>query len=156
MKDFGDLETGDLLALGRRALELEARRLREIAAGADPVDRPLRELLHHMALESERCAAQVKREEVVRADDARPAHSPEQGLRLITGYVQSLAKSFGEGPLLRDAALFLAESLEEEISRLCRALAEHAKDWKVNRLFVELAERERNNVHFLREVVLAW
>lgn len=154
MKDFSDLDSGELLALGRRALELEARRLREIAAGADPVDQPLRELLQNMALESELRAAEVEREENVRPEESRLACSPEQGLRLISGYLKSLTKSFGEGPLLRDAALFFAESLEEETSRLYRVLAEHAREWSINRLFVELAERERNNVHYLREVVL--
>jgi len=155
MKDFSDLESADLLALGRRALELEARRLEAIAAAADPFDRPLRELLHKMALESEFRASEVEREENIRPDDSRLGCSSEQGLRLISSYLKSLTKSFGEGPLLRDAALFFAESLEEETSRLCRVLAEHAREWSINRLFVELSDRERKNVHYLREVVLA-
>ena len=155
MKDFCDLDTTELLAVGRRALELEARRLDQIAAAADATDQPLRELLHKMALESELRAAEVEREENVRPDDSRLASTPEQGFRLIQGYLTSLTKSFGEGPLPRDAALFFAESLEEETSRLCRVLAEHAREWPVNRLFVELSERERKNVRYLREVVLA-
>jgi hypothetical protein len=155
MKDFCDLASAELLALGRRALELESRRLDEIAAASDPGDRPLRELLHKMALESELRASEVEREENIRPEDAPLATSPDLAMKLISGYLKSLTKSFGEGPLLRDAALFFAESLEEETSRLCRVLAQHAREWPINRLFIDLAERERHNVDYLREVVLA-
>jgi hypothetical protein len=155
MNDFGALETWELLAVGRRAFELEARRLGEIAAASESTDQPLRDLLYRMAQECELFAAEIDRLEASRPAGADVRSLPANGQQLIRGYLRTLTKSFGEGPLFRDAALFFAESLEEETSRLCRVLAEHARVWAVNRLFVDLAEREGKNVHFLREVVLA-
>jgi hypothetical protein len=85
--------------------------------------------------------------------DSHPS-ALDHGTRLIGRYLTSLRKSFGEGPLHRDVALFLAESLEEETSRLCRVLAEHAKDCRISALFSDLATREQGNFRYLREVVL--
>lgn len=154
MLDFSDLAPCELLALGRRALELCARRFDEIAKAADPGDRPLRELLGRMALETEVQASSVEQHENQIPEESRLASRPGEALGLIRSHLTSLSKSFGEGPLHRDIALFLAESLEEEASRLYRVLAGHMRESQAVRLFAGLSERERGNLHFLREVVL--
>jgi rubrerythrin len=154
MRDFADLKTCELLALGRRALEMGAGRLTQLAQAVSPDDQPLRALLREMALDSELRAHEVEQHENVIPEESELAAAPEQALSLIQGYLTSIPKRLGEGPLSRDAALFFAESLEEETSRLCRVLAEHAREWPVIRLFSELAVREQKNLHYLREVVL--
>ncbi len=154
MIDFSDLETCELLAVGRRALEMGARRFDEIARAADPGDQPLREILHKMSLDAALQAATVEGQENIMPEEVRLSCKPEDGLRLIRGYLTSLKKGFGEGPLHRDVALFLAESLQEEMSRLCRVLAGHARECRVGRVFADLAEREQGNFRYLREVVL--
>jgi len=151
--DFVDLGTCDLLALGRRALEMGARRLTQIARGSAPDDQPLRALLEKMALESELRADEIEQYENRLPEDSRLAAKADHAVKLIEEYLSSLRKRFGEGPLTRDTALFFAESLEEETSRFCKVLAAHAREWPVNRLFIDLAEREQKDMHFLREVV---
>ena len=155
MKQMNELETGELLDVSCRALELGARRFKAIAAAADPSDLALREVLQRMSQDADEQVATIKELETRQPTNGefRPS-ALEQGSQLIGQYLTSLKKSFGEGPLHRDIALFLAESLEEETSRLCRVLAEHAKDWKVVTLFSDLATREQGNFRYLREVVL--
>ena len=154
MLDFNDLAQCELLVLGRRALELCARRFGEIADAADPTDQPLLELLRKMAVEAAVESSSVEQQENRLPEESRLPSRPEDGVRLIRSHLTSLSKRFGEGPLHRDNALFLAESLEEEASRLYRVLAGHARESGPRNLFSQLSERERGNLHFLREVVL--
>jgi rubrerythrin len=154
MIDFSDLSSCELLALGRRAVELCARRFKELAAASDPADRPVRELLLRMALDGELHAASVERKGNLLPEDSRLPSKPEEDLGMIRTYLTSLSKTLGEGPLHRDVALFLAESLEEEASRLFRVLAGHAREAQAMTVFSDLAEREQGNFHYLREVVL--
>ena len=154
MRDFGNLDTCELLALGRRAFEMGARRLDQIASAADPRDEALRGILRKMSLDSDLRAAEVEQRENVLPEECRLAASPEQAVALIRESLPSLGKSFGEGFLSRDAALFFAESLEEETCRLCRVLAQHSREWSLSRLFSELADREQTNLQYLRDVVL--
>jgi hypothetical protein len=150
MLDFCDLSSAELLTLGRRALELCVSRFGEIADRADPGDEPVRELLRKMSLEEDLQASSVEELE----NRFPRASRPEAGMGLIRTYLTSLSKRFGEGPLHRDNAMFLAESLEEEASRLYGVLARHAREADVRRLFQDLSERERTNLRYLREVVL--
>ncbi len=154
MRDFGDLDTCELLALGRRAFEMGARRLDQIAGAADPRDEALRGILRKRALDFDLRAAEVEQRENVLPEECRLAASPEQAVTMIRGYLSSLGKGFGEGPLSRDNALFFAESMEEETGRLCRVLAQHAREWPVSRLFSDLADQEQKSLRFLRDVVL--
>jgi hypothetical protein len=154
MKDFSDLDTAELLTLGRRALELGARRMDEIAAMADPGDQALHDLLRKMSLDAQIQAVSVEQLENRLPEEPAIAAMPDEALRLIRSYLTSLTKSLGEGPVHRDIALFLAESLEEETSRLCRVLAGHAREGRARNIFSDLAERERGNGRYLRDVVL--
>ena len=154
MKDFSDLDTAELLTVGLRALELGAQRIDQIADMADPGDQPLREVLRKMSLDAQLQAASVEQLENLLPEEPSISSKPEEGLRLIRGYLTSLTKSLGEGPVHRDIALFLAESLEEETSRLCRVLAGHVREGRARNIFAGLADREQGNFRYLREVVL--
>ncbi len=154
MKDFSDLDTAELLAVGRRAFELGAQRIDQIADMADPGDRPLGEVLRQMSMDAQLQAASVEQLENLLPEESSIAAKPEEGLRLIRTYLTSLTKSLGEGPVHRDIALFLAESLEEETSRLCRVLAGHAREGRARNVFAALALREQGNFRYLRDVVL--
>src|SRR5436190_23370558 len=105
MRDFSDLRTCELLALGRRALELAGRHFDRIAPAASPEDEPLRALLQRMSLDSSIRAAEVEQRENLYPEESMVSSFPEEALRLIRGYLTSLSRSFGEGPLNRDAAL---------------------------------------------------
>ncbi|HVE43030.1 MAG TPA: hypothetical protein VNM14_24355 [Planctomycetota bacterium] len=154
MMDFSDLDTAELLTVGRRAFELGARRIDQIAEMADPTDQPLRDVLRKMSLDAQIQAAAVEQLENLLPEEPALATRPEDGLRLIQSYLSSLTKSLGEGPVHRDIALFLAESLEEETSRLCRVLAGHAREGRARNVLAELADREQKNFRYLRDVVL--
>jgi hypothetical protein len=154
MLDLDQLRSCELLALGRRSLELCARRLDAIAEAAETDDRPLRGLLRRMALDKEMRAADVERVENEQPEESRLPSRAEEAVSFIRGYLTSVGKRFGEGPLNRDVALFLAESLEEEASRLFRVLAGHSREGRTARFFLEQSECERGKLHELRDVVL--
>lgn len=107
-----------------------------------------------MALDASVQAKAVEEHENQLPEESHLPSRAEQAVRLIRSYLTSLSRSFGEGHLHRDIALFLAESLEEEASRLCQVLAGHLRESQAVRLFSDLSERERGHLHFLREVVL--
>ncbi|HLY74659.1 MAG TPA: hypothetical protein VKU80_11130 [Planctomycetota bacterium] len=154
MMDFGDLSSCELLALGRHALELCSRRFQALAAATDSSDRPLRDLLHKMALDAEVQAATVEDRENQIPDESRLPSKLGEVQRLIRMHLTSISKSLGEGLLHRDAAMFFAESLEEEAFRLFRVLAGHARESYSANIFYRLADREKVNFEYLREVVL--
>lgn len=154
MLDFGDLGQGELLVLGRRASELCARRFEQLGQAADPSDEPLRKLLNKMACDAMSQAADVEGCENQRPEDSRLPSCPDAALRLIRSYLTSLSKSLGEGPLHRDTALFFAESLEEEASRLYRTLSGHSRESWAVQMFSTMADHEKGNFHYLREMVL--
>jgi rubrerythrin len=154
MLDFCDLKTGEMVTMGRQAVSSCARRLDEIARASDPADQPLLDLLRKMALEQDIHAAELEQLENLYDEDSPLPSRSESARQLILGILTSLSKRMGEGPLLRDAALFYAESLEEEASRFFRTLAGHARESRVVERFFELATWEHDNVSFLRDVVL--
>jgi len=154
MLDLSDLKTAELLTLARQAIRSCAQRLEEISRASDPGDQPLRNLLASMRLEQDNRAEQMEGFEKSFADEPQPLSRSGETRLLIHGYLPSLTKRLGEGPLHRDEALFCAESLEEEASRLFRALAGHARESRVASVFSELSTWERDNVSYLREVLL--
>ncbi len=145
---------GSSLALGRRASELCAGRFEQLCHASDPADIPLQELLRKMCFDAMSQASFVEPYENQVVDEGRLSSRPQDGFPLIRGYLSSLSKSLGEGPLHRDAALFYAETLEEEASRLFRVLAGHSRESRAIELFTEMAEHQKGNFQFLREVVL--
>lgn len=154
MLDLEGLHTGELLAVGRRSLGLLARRLRAIAGASDRADLALQRLLRGLAIEKEIESADIERQENEIPEDSTLATRSDEAERFIAGQLPSLRRPFGEGPLHRDVALFLAESLEEEQGRLLRVLGTHARETRAARLFLSLSDRERRTVRQLREVIL--
>lgn len=154
MLDFSDLNLCELLALGRRALELCVRRFDELSEAIDSTDRPLRDLLRKMALDAELQAESVEQRENQLPEEFRLPARSDEAQQLIRIYLKSLTKPLGERPLHRDAAFFFAESLEEEAFRLFRVLAGHARESHATKVFSDVADRERVNFQYLRDVVL--
>jgi rubrerythrin len=155
MIDLETLSPEDLALVCRKAGEECGNRYYEIARAADPSDQSLRSLLETLADQTRRDASEISALEQ-EASQAGPARlDPDRVLRLIRSTLSSLSKKFGEGKLHRDNALFFAESLEEELSRFFRMMAEHARETKFRSLCHRLSERERSKLQFLREVVLA-
>ena len=151
MLDLDALSSQDLALVCRKAGEECESRLRKIAERSDPSDRALRDLLTGLAVEAR---SQVQSLEP--AGDRRPSGwlSVESIREFIRSGMKSLSRSFGEGRLHRDAALFYAESLEEELARFYRMLAEHAREAETRNVCFELSEREKGKLRFLRDVVL--
>ena len=141
MQPLKDQDPAGIRALGRRALDLAARRIQEISRAVRPDDLPLQDLLRKLMIE-----VQTQADEVAPPGEADDIQLQE--------HLKSLTRSLGDGVLHRDIALFLAESLEEELSRFFIALAEHAGEWRLSRLFQELAGREQRTLRHLRDVVL--
>ncbi len=147
MLDLEKLSPEQLTAVTRQAGEECAVRLRQIAEASDPLDSALQALLSEMA---EEASLQVQA-----IPDGSSRRMIADGVReFIRTSIPSLGKRFGEGTLHRDNALFYAESLEEELSRFYRMLAEHARAAEARTLYTDLSNRERGKLRFLREVVL--
>lgn len=152
MMDLETLSTPELTRICQLAGRECERRFDQIARAADPSDKALRDLLTRMAGEAHAQVDQLQ-EEWSSADDSK-APDVDGFRQMLREAFTSLTKSFGEGWLHRDVALFFAESLEEEASRFYRTLAEHARESRIRTLFHELSRRESGKLRFLREVVL--
>lgn len=154
MLEFCDLKTSELLSMARQAVHSCTKRLEEIGRACDPSDQPLKDLLRKLAADQGDHAELLEHFESLYAEESSLPARSDGARALIQGYLTSLTRRMGEGPLLRDAALFYAESLDEEASRLFRALAGHARESRVVSMFSDLADWERENVSYLREIVL--
>lgn len=147
------LSWGECLALVRRAAAACTSRLEAIAENARPDDRALRGLLAELASDAR------SRQDAARGFELVHAGAPESvdsalAAEILRHYFPSLQTRFGEGYLSRDAAMYFAERVEEEASRLYRALANAASDER-QRLFLERAALgERGHLERLRTVLL--
>jgi len=154
MLDLERLTPQDLATLGCHAAEECERRFRGIAQASDPADAALQELLREMADEAH-LQVEAPAEERRQLPFGSGRRVTPDGIReFIRASLPSLTKRFGEGTLHRDIAMFYAESLEEEATRFYRMLAEHAHEAGTRSRFVDLSDRERGKLRFLREVVL--
>lgn len=138
-----DLSLKELLSLCRQAEGMCLRRYDQIRERSDPSDQPLHDLLWELASEQQNHARSVEEYE---ARAPQPETSPleaAQAVRMVLRQLPSISRSFGEGLLERDLALFFAESLKEEAARFYRVLAEHAPDWESRDFFINMAERDR-------------
>ena len=154
MLDLERLTTQELSTLGRYAAEECERRFRGIAAASDQADAALQELLREMADEAGYQVEAPAEEDRRLPFGSGRRMSPDGVREFLRASLPSLAKSFGEGTLHRDIAMFYAESLEEEATRFYRMLAEHSHEAGTRSRFVDLSDRERGKLRFLREVVL--
>jgi len=154
MLDLEKLSAAELAKISRQAAEECEFRLRRISAASDAADLALQDLLRSMVRD-----AWIQIQSLSDDDGEGPFGSssrlaPDGAREFIHSSLPSLTKSFGEGTLHRDNALFYAESLEEEMCRFYRLLAEHAREAKVRGLLAGLSDRERGKMRYLREVVL--
>jgi hypothetical protein len=154
MLDLEKLSAQDLAMISRQAAEECEFRLRRIAAASDPEDLALQELLKSMARDAWLQIRTLSDGDGGSAFGSSTRRAPDGGREFVRAALPSLTKSFGEGTLHRDNALFYAESLEEEICRFYRLLAEHAHEADVRSRLAGLSDRERGKMRYLREVVL--
>jgi len=154
MVELKELSSEDLARLRRYAGDACFIRLSQIARAADPSDQALQDLLMKMASEAPSRAKTSPLDTDRRLPASGRLLSFNQIREAVLLALPSLSKSFGEGTLHRDIALFYAESLEEEASRFYRMLAGAARESRDRSVFFDLSERERGRLRFLREVVL--
>lgn len=154
MLDLEKLSAAELAKISRQAAEECELRMRRIAAASDPGDLALQTLLRSMARDAWLQIQALSDDDGEFPFGSSSRLAPDGAREFIHSALPSLKKSFGEGTLHRDNALFYAESLEEEICRFYRLLAEHARETKVRSRLADLSDRERGKMRYLREVVL--
>lgn len=152
MMNLGTLTSQELALVCKETGEECGSRLRQIAEASDPSDHALKELLERVALDTDREARSL-------AGVNRPVDTSDRlssdGIRaMIRSAISFLSKSFGEGKLPRDIALYYAECLAEELSCFYRKLADRASETRVRAVCCRLSECEQNRRQFLRGVVL--
>lgn len=143
------LSGDEQLALCRRAERLCGRRLRDLRRYADPQDKALHKLLDERIGD---WGLQLKTLERLATGPA-PEEDAET-LRFLRGRFPSQANGYGEGPIGRDAALYLAECIEDERSRFYHEMAAAARRDDARALFQQLADRDEAQLKFLRTVLL--
>lgn len=151
---YDDLTLADLMEMARQCSELAAERMREIAGRSDPSDVVLVDLLKDLA------RVQQQRVAAMRRLAPKPGESGELSptsarARLLSSELRKLRGRMGDGTLVRDQALYLAESVAEEASRLHRTLALHAPSREASSFFQALSDAERALLHHLRAVILS-
>lgn len=140
------------VALCRKAERLCGRRLRDLRRFADPHDRALHKILDERIEDLNLQLKALERLGRGAAPDG-PGESEEAG-RFIRSRFPSHTNGFGEGPLIRDVALYLAECLEDERSRFYHEMAAAAREEEARSLFQQLADRDEAHLKFLRTVLL--
>ncbi|HEX7896759.1 MAG TPA: hypothetical protein VF950_03310 [Planctomycetota bacterium] len=138
------------LALCRRVERLCGLRLRSLRRFADPQDKPLHKVLDERIADWD---VQLRALERLARGAAEPAEDAE-----LAGFLRerfpSHRNGFGEGPIHRDVALYLAECVEDERSRFYHELAGAARDGDARALFQQFADRDAAHLKFLRSVLL--
>jgi len=152
MLDLDRLSSQELALVGKETGEECGSRLRQIAEASDPSDHALKELLEKVASDTDRQARSLPGEH---RPDGPSCRLKSEGIRaMVRGTISFLSKSFGEGKLPRDIALYYAECLAEELSCFYRKLADRASESRVRAICCRLSECEQSRRQFLRGVVL--
>jgi len=140
------------LALCRRIERQCGLRLRSLRRFADPQDKPLHKILDERI---EDLNLQLRALERL---DRRAPEPPSPDDADLAGFLSdrfpSQRKGFGEGPVTRDVALYLAECVEDERSRFYQGMAAVARDELTRTLFQHFADRDEAHLKFLRTVLL--
>ena len=152
MLDLDRLSPEELTLVCRETGEECGSRFTQIAEASDPTDHALKILLERIASDTRLQARSI-------AGTTRPSDPPcrltSEGVRrIVRSAVSFLSRSFGEGKLPRDIALYYAESLADELSRFYRMLEARAGETRVRAVCRRLSECEQKKRQFLREVVL--
>ena len=141
-------------ALCRQAEEGCARRLESLLQRADPGDPALRRYLAEVLEEQKDCLLGVVRFDMEAAPPIAWAPERKKTEELIHRFFPSVLQKLGEGPLLRDAALYFVECLEDENARFLLELATRAPDEPSRTFFAELGRGWESRQRKCREVLL--
>jgi hypothetical protein len=143
-----------LSTLCRQAEEGCTKRLEAILSRADPGDRALGRYLAEIVEAERDCLRRVERFDL-EAPQPVPWNPDEKRTQdLVRRFFPSISQKLGEGPLLRDAALYFVECLEEENARFLLELSTRAPDEPSRTFFAELARSWESRQRNCREVLL--
>ena len=140
------------LALCRRIERHCGLRLRSLRRFADPQDKPLHKILDERI---DDWSLQLRAlERLDRRSPEPPSLDDAELVSLLRDRFPSQRSGFGEGPVNRDVALYLAECVEDERSRFYHGMAAAARDGDTRALFQSFADRDEAHLKFLRTVLL--
>lgn len=145
----GTLPLQERVHLARQAAEIRLRRLEAIARFSDPQDAPVRDLL--LTLTSQ---ASLGLDRLRRIRTGGMWIEDERARVLLREWIHSAWQRFGEGPLDREVALYLAEALLDECACFLVALSNGTTEPAVQRCFEDVAENCRRHLEHVRQVIL--
>ncbi len=144
-----DLSRAGQLTLCQWAERLCGLRLRGLRRAADPQDKALHRVLDERIDDwSPRIRA------LERLERGEAEAGDEELARILRDGFPSQRNGIGEGPLNRDAALYLVECMEDERARFYHGMAAAARDGEARALFQQFADRDEAHLKFLRTVSL--
>lgn len=135
--------------LARQAAEIRLRRLEAITRFSDPQDTPVRELLRTLTSQ-----ASLGLDRLRRIRTGGMWIEDERARALLREWIHSAWQRFGEGPLDREVALYLAESLLDECACFLVALSNGATEPAVRNCLEDLANNCRSHLEHVRRVIL--
>jgi hypothetical protein len=140
------------LALCRRVERLCGLRLRSLRRFADPQDKPLHKIIDERI---DDWSLQLHALERLERQGPQPPSPDDASIAVfLRDQFPSQRNGFGEGPVNRDVALYLAECVEDERSRFYHLMAAAARDGDARTLFQQFADRDEAHLKFLRTVLL--
>lgn len=145
----GTLPLQERVHLARQAAEIRLRRLEAIARFSDPQDTPVRELLRTLTSQ-----ASLGLDRLRRIRTGGMWIEDERARALLREWIHSAWQRFGEGPLDREVALYLAEALLDECACFLVALSNGATEPAVRKCLEDVAENCRHHLDHVRRVIL--
>ena len=145
----GTLPIQERVHLARQAAEIRLRRLEAITRFSDPQDAPMRDLLRTLTSQ-----ASLGLDRLRRIRTGGMWIEDERARVLLREWIHSAWQRFGEGPLDREVALYLAEALLDECAGFLVALSKGATEPGVRTCLEDLAENCRRHLEHVRQVIL--
>jgi len=146
------LSSSESMSLYRGAANLVLNRFRWLARRAASENQPLTLLFADLVSDVERNLMEIRQLE----GQGHPpgAHEQETGQTAARGFLPSLSKTAGEGPLDVESGFFLVECILEELARFYGALVRQTCD-ETSRDFLRRSRKTVNDrLEFLHQVLL--
>lgn len=145
----GTLPLQERVHLARQAAEIRLHRLEAIARFSDPQDTPVRELLRTLTSQ-----ASLGLDRLRRIRTGGMWIEDERAKALLREWIHSAWQRFGEGPLDREVALYLAEALLDECACFLGALSNGTTEPGVRKCLEDVADSCRHHLEHVRRVIL--
>ncbi len=146
------LSLNECLSLCRGAAVLVMHRFRWLGQQVTPEDRPLALLFADLAGDVEKILVEIWKLEGV--DRPPEVLEKESGQQVARGFLPSLLKTVGDGPLDRESGLYLAECLLEDFADFFGALVRQAEDEQARDLLQRSQQAVSTRLGLLRHVLL--